>query len=356
MSATPGTMQAQIVSQNPPSQIRPEAYPAALAQAGQSSQLEPPASLRPTPSFLSANTQGPGNNGHLSTIAWQSILNNLPTKSDLRIANENLSTTIMSELHHIRTEIHGLTAKVTHLEGECDTLRLQAGSTARAVQVHTSQMQSMALHLTDLDNRGRRQNLRLRGLPETEDSPSALKQVLLQIFNALLDRPPQSEIDFVRAHRALRPKGPPGSPPQDVICCLSRFDLKEELLRQARVTTEFSFEGVNLQLFPDLAPATLAYRRAFKPLTSVLLTQQIRYRWQMPTGLSVTTPAGQFLVQEAEDLPELARLLQLPPISLTWPDPLALYNGGLGRPRPRPPSQRARLDRQQTALGPGPQM
>lgn len=40
---------------------------------------------------------------------------------------------------------------------------------------------------------------------------------LQRVFNSLLERQEDMEIDFVRAHRALRPKGPETAPPRDII-------------------------------------------------------------------------------------------------------------------------------------------
>ncbi|CAH2277834.1 Hypothetical predicted protein [Pelobates cultripes] len=111
----------------------------------------------------------------------------------------------------------------------------------------------MALHIEDLDNRGRRNNLRLRGLPETEDSPQQLQEILLEILNEILGRDHQAPIEFVRAHRALRPKGAPDSPPRDVICCLANFALKETILKQARGRRSLTYRNQDLQLFPDLS-------------------------------------------------------------------------------------------------------
>ncbi|CAH2330536.1 Hypothetical predicted protein, partial [Pelobates cultripes] len=54
----------------------------------------------------------------------------------------------------------------------------------------------MARHIEDLDNRGRRNNLRLRGLPETEDSPQQLQEILLEILNEILGRDHQAPIEF----------------------------------------------------------------------------------------------------------------------------------------------------------------
>uniref|UniRef100_A0A8C5LRC0 Uncharacterized protein n=1 Tax=Leptobrachium leishanense TaxID=445787 RepID=A0A8C5LRC0_9ANUR len=251
---------------------------------------------------------------------WATLLARLPTKEDLKEAN----AIIMAELQQVRGDLQGLHTKIHAVEATCDVLNLQQAANSTKLDSQNEQLRGMALHMEDLDNRGRRNNLRIRGLPDTEDSPTQLIPTLTSIFNTLLDRPNATPIAFVRAHRALRPRGT--GPPRDVICCLESFPLKEDLLRAARAPTQISHDGVELQLFPDLSPATLAFRRALRPLTRSLQAQKIRYRWHFPTGLLITTPQGPFLARSSADVDTLVSDLQLPPVGLSWPDPVQFYS------------------------------
>lgn len=57
------------------------------------------------------------------------------------------------------------------------------------LDTHTLQLRDLNRHMEDLDNQGRRHNLRLRGLPETVDADH-----LQADFNSLLERPPSTPI------------------------------------------------------------------------------------------------------------------------------------------------------------------
>uniref|UniRef100_A0A8C5LTY5 Uncharacterized protein n=1 Tax=Leptobrachium leishanense TaxID=445787 RepID=A0A8C5LTY5_9ANUR len=223
----------------------PAGPPDKMAAEEVRTQTDPePSMLNPSPSHSEANTS-------IDPAVWLPLLRNLPTKADLKEANTELRSSIMAELQHVRQDIQGLTHRVDILEQGSDSLRLAQEVSTSVLQLRSTQLRNMALHMADLDNRGRRNNLRLRGLPETETSVDHLTGMLLSIFNTLLDRTEPSTIDFVRAHRALRPKGPTGSTPRDVICCLYDYGLKEDILRKAREATHFSYEGTELQLYPD---------------------------------------------------------------------------------------------------------
>ncbi|CAH2293435.1 Hypothetical predicted protein, partial [Pelobates cultripes] len=84
----------------------------------------------------------------------------------------------------------------------------------------------------DLDNRSRRSNIRMRGLPEPsteEDVEASLKALFREILGA--DMP--DSITFDRTHRANRPR-PADNTPRDVICCLHNYKHKEKIMLKAR--------------------------------------------------------------------------------------------------------------------------
>lgn len=100
--------------------------------------------------------------------------------------------------------------------------------------------------MEDMDNRGRRHNLRVCGLPESVET-EPLTATIIGLFNNLLDRPVQTVVE--RIHRALRPKGRETDPPRDVVCCLEDYKLKEEILRKARNRIRLSHRGSGIHIY-----------------------------------------------------------------------------------------------------------
>lgn len=180
---------------------------------------------------------------------------------------------------------------------------------------HARHFIEMNRHLEDLDNRGRRNNIRVRGIPEsvlTDQIPSVLQRV----FNSLLEKPEDTEIEFVRAHRALRARGPDTLPPRDIICCLQSFALKEEIMFKARRNDQIIFNGECIKLFQDLSQITLKNRRALRPLLDKLREKEIRYTWRFPFALLVTSDGRQHTLRTPEDLPDFCDALQLGVVEL----------------------------------------
>lgn len=87
---------------------------------------------------------------------------------------------------------------------------------------HATHFIEMNRNSEDLDNRGRRSNIRVRGIQETMD-PDQIIPTLQRVFNILLERQEDTDIEFVRAHWALRARGPDTAPPRDIICCLQSY-------------------------------------------------------------------------------------------------------------------------------------
>ncbi|CAH2219308.1 Hypothetical predicted protein [Pelobates cultripes] len=218
---------------DPTSQASSEAYPPSEAS---------------TPHSLS-----PGRDDSRETppADWLALLRALSTRADLTQATSALQTSIRADLQLMRADIQGMADCMAQIEADHDSL-----TAAQAAQVASHSKQTAQMHIEDLDNRGRRQNLQIRGLQEGEDTPAQLKDTL----NDLLSRPRETPIEFVRAHRALRLRGPPEAPPRDVICCLELYALKEEILHEARNRGEITHEGQHVKLYPDLCPTTLGYR------------------------------------------------------------------------------------------------
>lgn len=74
--------------------------------------------------------------------------------------------------------------------------------------------------------------------------------------------------------------------PRDILAKFHSFKVKEAVLAAARTKGIVSFQNFSCSLYQDLAPATLARRRAFRPITSKLRDEKIRYHWTYPFGIS----------------------------------------------------------------------
>lgn len=144
-----------------------------------------------TPSQLQRNTVGdpsiltPLTYAYMSSFAvdikstFSAAMTDL--KSNLLVLTEKMAATEIAGKHR---------EKAIH--------RLKKVSTS-----HSLHFIEINRHLEDLDNRGRRNNIRGRGIPESVETEQ-ITLALQRVFNSLLERPENTAIEFVRVHRALR--------------------------------------------------------------------------------------------------------------------------------------------------------
>lgn len=209
-----------------------------------------------------------------------------PSLFDLEKLVSDIKNTVTAVTADLRTNIQA----VAHRTGEVEqTTQTHAAAIRQVQSTYDSQLSHLLdlhRHVEDLNNRVRRHNIRVWGVPESTD-PGTLQQTICTIFNDLIDRPADSPIEIERAHRALRPQPRDNEPPRDVICCVVNYPLKEEILRKAREWGCILHNGTEVKLFQDLSQITLQNRRALRPLLDALCTRNILYRWKTSTSAAL---------------------------------------------------------------------
>lgn len=218
------------------------------------------------------------------TCEYQASLSKADLDASLEFMYEKLATKFQTELHKtfhtLSQEIAALGTRTDMLETKHDKLALAYGELSREYDSLASAFSQMQSQIEDLDNRKRRNNLRLRGIPESE---TELIPTVIRLFKSLLLDCDSTAFTHDRIHRALRPKPPADKPPRDVVLCMMDFLTKEEILRAARIKQRITLDEHVIQIYPDISPATLDRHRGLKEVTSALQSARIRYKWGFPS-------------------------------------------------------------------------
>ncbi|CAH2245826.1 Hypothetical predicted protein [Pelobates cultripes] len=243
----------------------------------------------------------------------RSLLTQLPSKTDLADLFQKLEDSFSEKLQAVNADVQLLGDRVQALEEEAETTEKQWAESYATQETHAEAIRYLQRQLEDVDNRGRRNNLRVRGVPESaEGVPENPVQVLTALFNRILTRPLDTAILFDRAHRATRPRNLPPDKPRDIICRIHNFPLKEEIFHKARQNKDIKIDGHPVIVFQDLAPSTLQARRALRPITQALSERNIKFRWSFPFALTVTLQNKTHTITSPDDIPEFQRALKLP--------------------------------------------
>lgn len=228
---------------------------------------------------------------------------------------QNISHTIATEVGKIAQDLRG---EIALVEERTDRLENKMDELINYVQVleednHTLKQQITLLQSQqeDLENRERRQNLRIRGVPETVGD-AQLHEYLLGLFVTLAPTIPDIDWRMDRAHRSLAPKPPVGARPRDIIIKFHYYESKESLLNSTRNKTSITYKGEKLQIFSDLSPITLAKRRSLRPVTLHLQKHCIIYRWGFPFKLTVTKDGVQHHMRDLQEAEAFLSKLDLP--------------------------------------------
>ncbi|KAJ1106436.1 hypothetical protein NDU88_003837 [Pleurodeles waltl] len=131
----------------------------------------------------------------------------------------------MAETRSMRLEIAGFQSQISRLDQRVATVEAQAASWTNRDQ----ELLHLRSRLTDVEDRSRRNKIRLLGIPEgTEgaDISSYLRDMLPKLTDTTFDPP----LEFQRAHR-LGPKRQDGKGhPRPIIACMLRHGQAHQLL------------------------------------------------------------------------------------------------------------------------------
>lgn len=110
-----------------------------------------------------------------------------------------------------------LSGRTDLLETKHDELVLAHADLCKDYESLAENFQFLRFQVEDPDNRNRRNNLRLRGIPEAVTDLIAAAN---KLFHTLLPSAPATAFVCDRIHRALSPNPPADKPQWDVIICL----------------------------------------------------------------------------------------------------------------------------------------
>lgn len=175
--------------------------------------------------------------------------------------------------------------KQEDLEGGLNRLDSDMDNLSRRFAQTEQTVQDLRAKIDDMENRSRRCNLRLTGLPEGCEGGSPTKYVekLLQdILGA--DNFPHG-VELQRAHRSLAPRPKPGQPPRAIIMQFLRYQDKERALTAARKLGTLRHENNIIRLYPDYSFELQQKRRRFDDAKKILREKKVEYRLVYPARL-----------------------------------------------------------------------
>ncbi|KAG8551097.1 hypothetical protein GDO81_018460 [Engystomops pustulosus] len=209
-----------------------------------------------------------------------------------------LTAAIQATLTEVKGKVQDHEERISTLE-ECTEAGKESIATMTTTQQQIEQLTAtLADRIEDLENRSRRSNLRLVGLPENVQGGS-LRKIFEEDLPRALGVGPRKLVE--RAHRI----GPPGvnggegttteaaQRPRQVIAKYLNYADKEEILRAYRnLRAPLFIRGQKVLLFADFSVAVMRKRKLFSPLCSSLAAKNARFQLAYPALLRIKTQDG----------------------------------------------------------------
>lgn len=167
--------------------------------------------------------------------------------------------TLSAAISDLKTDLREVVSRLDHMESAVMTHGVAIQQVQTATSVHSQHLIDMHRHMEDLDNRGRRCNVRLRGIPESVEGPQ-LQPVVWAIFITLLGRPLDTPVDMERCHKVLRPRGRDTDPSRDAVCCLVNFTKKRTFYVQHGTIVTWNMREHKYRSFKISLPRSLSER------------------------------------------------------------------------------------------------
>lgn len=208
----------------------------------------------------------------------------------IKAGNEKVMVKIdhlASDISLIRHDMDKFRSRFVEAESRISQLEDVTSADSRNLRALQLQVKALQDKSIDTENRMRRNNLRIVGLPEkTEGNKPA--EFVESFLISLLDLPAMSPTFVVeRAHRIPPTPPAPGNPPRPLLLRLLNFRDRDKILAAARDKQELRFNNAKIMLFPDYSPEVQQRRRAFTEVRRRLRDKGLKFSLLYPSKLRV---------------------------------------------------------------------
>lgn len=150
---------------------------------------------------------------------------------------------LKTDMTHVRQDLQKMNERMVAAEGRISTVEDQLTPMQKELKAATLNIAALMHKVDDLENRSRRSNIRLVGVPEKAEGrdPVAFLESWLSAMAGKDSLTPFFAIE--RAHRVPTRPLPPGAPPRPILLKLLHFRDRDLLLRAAREKGELAING-----------------------------------------------------------------------------------------------------------------
>lgn len=206
-------------------------------------------------------------------------------KTEMKQDNDNVRKDISSlqqqlnvKLDTMAEDMRGLTNRMDEAEARVEQVEDVTLELTQALTECLKQQRVMRNQYTNLESRSRRNNIRIFGVDEGENTKSMV-QYITDFLRRELDLPGDLDLHVQRAHRV--PTGKPsdsGIPPRPIIVNFQEFTTKEMILKEAWKKAPIHFSGKIIYFDHDYATEVVQKRKQYQNIKKALKERRIRFQ------------------------------------------------------------------------------
>ncbi|CAH2321016.1 Hypothetical predicted protein [Pelobates cultripes] len=156
------------------------------------------------------------------------------TNASVSTMLDKLKSALFSDLQRIaadiRADIQVIGDRTAHLEENTEGILTAHNELADAHTALENKVKYLEGKIADNEDRDRRNNIRIRGIPENV-SPQDLTHYVQKLFKSLIPSMTDADLRLDRTHRLPKPRHLPATIPRDVITRLHYFTVKDQIMQ-----------------------------------------------------------------------------------------------------------------------------
>lgn len=203
-------------------------------------------------------------------------------------------------INHCQREVQTIGGRVDHIEMK---MIEYISSFNTLVDDHSNKSEEIAWlkrSVADFKDRSRRNNIKIRGIPETIPATQLLPYTQA-LFSTLLPALSAQDLIVDWIHWVPKPSFLPETTPRDVLFRVHYYHVKEQILMTSCRAENKHPQYAELQLLPDLSRHMLQQCRNLATITKALRNHKIFHKWKYPAKLSVTHNGAMILISTLKE-------------------------------------------------------
>ena len=200
-------------------------------------------------------------------------------------------------MQQLRKEVGELSLRISTAEQRLSSVEDDQYNTHGSMERFIQDQQHLHERMEDLENRSRRNNLRIIGLPETY-KPGSLLDICSTALPESLGLGRKCVVE--RAHR-IGAVSEDRARPRPVIARYLNYADRMDVLQSFRKARAAELDGHKLLIFADYSVEVSRKRKEFQPMCAELYKRGIRFTLAYPAILRLQTPNGDQLTLQSPD-------------------------------------------------------